>query len=149
MLDGDPATLTVLADIVDAVGGEIEVLFDSGVRRGSDVVKAVAIGARAVLVGRSWLWGLAADGEAGVRAVLEAYRGQIDDALGALGCPAITELDRSYVRFPGSWSGSAEGPPRRRGSGSRPLSRRQAGSSWRRGRRAGPGPGSPRSRDRS
>lgn len=104
MLDGDPASVTVLADIVDAVGGEIEVLMDSGIRRGSDVVKAVAIGARAVLVGRSWLWGLAADGEAGVRAVLEAYRGQIDDSLGALGCPAIGDLDRSYVRFPESWS---------------------------------------------
>lgn len=106
MLDGDPATLTVLPDIVDAVGDDVEVFLDGGIRRGSDVVKAVAMGARAVLIGRSWLWGLAADGEAGVSAVLESYRGQIDDSLGALGCPAISQLDRSYVRFPDAWSAS-------------------------------------------
>jgi isopentenyl diphosphate isomerase/L-lactate dehydrogenase-like FMN-dependent dehydrogenase len=104
VLDGDPATLTVLAEVVDEVGERIEVLFDGGIRRGADVVKALAIGARAVLIGRSWLWGLAAAGAPGVRAVLDVYRRQVRDTLTSLGCSSVAELDRSFVRYPEAWS---------------------------------------------
>jgi pre-mycofactocin synthase len=103
VLDGDPSTLSVLPEIVAEVGSSVEIFFDSGVRRGSDVVKAIALGARAVLVGRSWLWGLAAAGEPGVHAVLRVYRDQIDSTLAGLGCSAITELDTSFVRIPPQW----------------------------------------------
>ena len=104
VLDGNPSTISVLPRIVDAVGSDLEVLFDSGIRRGSDVVKALAIGARAVLLGRSWLWGVAAGGEAGVSAVLDAYRRQIDDTIASLGCAGVSDLDRSCVRFPAAWT---------------------------------------------
>lgn len=103
MLDGDPASVSVLPGIVDAVGDQIEVYTDGGVRRGGDAVKAVALGARAVLVGRPWLWGLAADGEAGVAAVLEVLRRQVDDTVAGLGCPSLSDLDRSYVDVPREW----------------------------------------------
>ena len=73
-LDGTPASIRALPGVVDAVGGEIEVLLDGGIRRGSDVVKALALGARAVMIGRAYLWGLAANGEAGVANVLEILR---------------------------------------------------------------------------
>lgn len=109
VLDGNPATISVLPSIVDAVGGRAEVIFDSGVRRGSDVVKALAIGADSVLIGRSWLWGLAAAGEAGVRAVLDVYRAQIDDTLASLGCASVRDLDRSFVRFPSAWDAAERG----------------------------------------
>jgi len=91
-LDGTPASVRALPAIVDAVGDRVEVLLDGGIRRGSDVVKALALGARAVLVGRAYLWGLAAGGERGVLNVLEILRGGIDETLGALGRPAITDL---------------------------------------------------------
>ena len=107
VLDGNPATLSVLGEIVQEVGDRTEVLFDGGIRRGSDVVKAMAIGARAVLVGRSWLWGLAAAGEDGVRAVLDVYRRQIGDTLSSLGCDSVSDLDRSYVRCPEIWGQAA------------------------------------------
>jgi isopentenyl diphosphate isomerase/L-lactate dehydrogenase-like FMN-dependent dehydrogenase len=108
MLDGDPATISVLREIVDAVGSEIEVYVDGGIRHGSDVVKAVAIGARAALIGRPWLWGNAAGGEEGVSAVLEALRTEIHDAIGGLGCPDVRDLDRSYVRLPAHWASVRE-----------------------------------------
>jgi len=108
VLDGDPATISVLGEIVDAVDGAVEVLFDSGIRRGSDVVKAVALGARAVLVGRSWLWGLAAAGEDGVSAVLQVYRKQIGDTLRSLGCESVIALDRSFLGGPGEPAGYGE-----------------------------------------
>lgn len=104
MLDGDPATISVLAEIVDAVGSDIEVYLDGGIRRGSDVVKALAVGARAVLIGRAWLWGLAAGGSDGVLAVLEALRTEIDDVVGGLGCADIHELNRSFIRLPAEWA---------------------------------------------
>ncbi len=107
VLDGDPATLSVLGEIVEEVGDGTEVLFDGGIRRGSDAVKALAIGARAVLVGRSWLWGLAAAGEDGVRAVLDVYRRQIGDTLASLGCDSVSVLDPSYVRQPETWGQNA------------------------------------------
>ncbi|WP_028922422.1 pre-mycofactocin synthase MftD [Pseudonocardia acaciae] len=91
-LDGTPATIRVLPSIVEAVGDQIEVLLDGGIRRGSDVVKALALGARAVMVGRAYLWGMAANGEAGVANVLEILRGGIDEALLGLGRASVHDL---------------------------------------------------------
>jgi len=91
-LDGTPASLRVLPAVVDAVGREAEVLLDGGIRRGSDVVKALALGARAVLIGRAYLWGLAAGGEAGVKNVLEILRSGIEEALVGLGRASIHDL---------------------------------------------------------
>ena len=96
-LDGVPAPITVLPYIVDAVAGRIEILLDGGVRRGTDVLKAIALGARAVLVGRPVLWGLTLDGEAGVTSVLEHLRGEIDLAMALAGCPSINDVDASLV----------------------------------------------------
>ncbi len=99
-LDGTPAPLRALPFIVDAVGDEIEVLLDGGVRRGGDVVKAVALGARAVMIGRAYLWGLGAAGQTGVENVLDVLRGGIDSALLGLGRASIGELDRTDVVAP-------------------------------------------------
>jgi isopentenyl diphosphate isomerase/L-lactate dehydrogenase-like FMN-dependent dehydrogenase len=104
VLDGDVPTLPVLPEIVDAVGGEIEVLMDSGVRRGTDVVKALALGAKAVLLGRAYVYALLAAGEPGVRHMLELFRQQIDEALAFLGVASIDHLDSSYLELPPSWS---------------------------------------------
>jgi heme/flavin dehydrogenase (mycofactocin system) len=91
-LDGTPATIRLLPGIAEAVGDQIEVLLDGGIRRGSDVVKALALGARAVMIGRAYLWGLAANGQAGVENVLDVLRGGIDSALLGLGRTSIAEL---------------------------------------------------------
>ena len=91
-LDGTPAAIRLLHPIATAVGDQVEVLMDGGVRRGSDVVKALALGARAVLIGRAYLWGLAANGQAGVENVLDILRGGIDSALLGLGLSSIDEL---------------------------------------------------------
>src|SRR5215467_9514000 len=91
-LDGTPATIRALPAVAQAVGDQVEVLLDGGVRRGSDVVKAVALGARAVMIGRAYLWGLAAGGQAGVENVLDILRGGIDSALLALGHSSIHDL---------------------------------------------------------
>jgi L-lactate dehydrogenase (cytochrome)/glycolate oxidase len=99
-LDGTPAPLRSLPAVVDAVGDQIEVLLDGGVRRGSDVVKALALGANAVMIGRAYLWGLAANGQAGVENVLDVIRGGIDSALLALGKSDVKELDRTDVLAP-------------------------------------------------
>ena len=99
-LDGTPAPLRSLPAVVDAVGDQIEVLLDGGVRRGSDVVKALALGANAVMIGRAYLWGLAVNGQAGVENVLDVIRGGIDSALLALGKSDIKELDRTDVLAP-------------------------------------------------
>ena len=99
-LDGTPATIRALPSIAEAVGDQIEVVLDSGVRRGSDVVKAVALGARAVMIGRAYLWGLAAAGQAGVENVLDILRSGIDSALLGLGRSSVRELDRSDVLIP-------------------------------------------------
>ena len=96
-LDGAPAAITVLPAIVDAIAGRVEVLLDGGVRRGTDVFKALALGARAVLVGRPVLWGLTLDGEAGVRAVLECLRNEIDLAMALAGCRRLNEIDSTFV----------------------------------------------------
>ena len=91
-LDGTPAPIRALPAIAEAVGSEIEVLLDGGIRRGSDVVKAVALGARAVMIGRAYLWGLAANGQAGVENVLDILRGGIDSAVMGLGHASIHDL---------------------------------------------------------
>jgi isopentenyl diphosphate isomerase/L-lactate dehydrogenase-like FMN-dependent dehydrogenase len=97
-LDGVPATVDVLAEVVDAVAGRAEVLVDGGIRRGTDVVKALALGASAVLAGRAPLWGLAAAGQQGARHVLELLRAEVELALQLLGCRSPGELTRDHVR---------------------------------------------------
>ena len=104
-LDGTAATLSLLPRIVDAVGADVEVLVDGGIRRGVDVVKAVALGARAVLVGRAYIWGLAAGGSEGVERVLALLRDGVVRTLALLGCPSLSALDRSYVDAPRLWMG--------------------------------------------
>lgn len=96
-LDSVPASIQILPEIVAAVNGEIEVLMDGGVRRGSDVVKAICLGARAVLVGRAYAYGLAAGGPAGVARAIEMLRTEIERTLKLLGCSSVSALDRSYV----------------------------------------------------
>jgi pre-mycofactocin synthase len=96
-IDSAPATLRVLPSIVEAVGDRTEVLLDSGVRRGQDVVKALALGARAVLIGRAYVWPLAAAGEAGVDEILGRFRAEIDRTLAFLGCDDVLKLDGSFV----------------------------------------------------
>ncbi len=96
-LDGTPASLRALPEVVAAVKDQAEVLLDSGIRRGSDVIKAVCMGARAVLCGRAYVYGLAAAGEAGVARALEILRADMERTLKLLGCPSISALDRSYV----------------------------------------------------
>jgi pre-mycofactocin synthase len=99
-LDGTPATIRALPAIADAVGDQVEVLLDGGIRRGSDVVKAVALGARAVMIGRAYLWGLAANGQAGVENVLDIMRSGIDSALLGLGRRSVRELSAADLLIP-------------------------------------------------
>jgi heme/flavin dehydrogenase (mycofactocin system) len=99
-LDGTPAAIRALPAVVAAVGDQVEVLLDGGIRRGSDVVKAVALGARAVMIGRAYLWGLAAGGQAGVENVLDVLRNGIDSALLALGRSSVAELSDADVLVP-------------------------------------------------
>jgi pre-mycofactocin synthase len=99
-LDSTPATIRLLPDIADAVGDQVEVLLDGGIRRGSDVVKALALGARAVMIGRAYLWGLAANGQAGVENVLDILRGGIDSAVLGLGHASVRDLTRDDVLIP-------------------------------------------------
>jgi len=102
-LDGVPASLRALPEVVKAVNGQIEVLMDGGIRRGTDVAKAISMGTRAVLCGRAYAYGLAAAGEAGVDRAIEILRTDLDRTLRLLGCPSVAELDRSYVNVPKSW----------------------------------------------
>ncbi|MBN7552271.1 alpha-hydroxy-acid oxidizing protein, partial [Mycobacteroides abscessus subsp. abscessus] len=99
-LDGTPASIRALPGIAEAVGNDIEVLLDGGIRRGSDVVKALALGARAVMIGRAYLWGLAASGQAGVENVLDIMRGGIDSALMGLGKKSVHELSPDDLLIP-------------------------------------------------
>jgi L-lactate dehydrogenase (cytochrome) len=102
-LDGVSPSIRALPEVVAAVNGQVEVLMDGGVRRGSDVVKALCLGARAVLCGRAYAYGLAAAGEAGVRRALEILRVDVERTLKLLGCPSARELDRSYVDVAVGW----------------------------------------------
>ena len=99
-LDSQPASLDVLPEVVDAVDGKIEVLFDGGIRRGSDAVKAIALGARAVMIGRPYLYGLGAGGEAGCEHAINILRAEIDRVLALIGCPRLADVDASVVRMP-------------------------------------------------
>jgi isopentenyl diphosphate isomerase/L-lactate dehydrogenase-like FMN-dependent dehydrogenase len=97
-LDGVAASLDALPEVVEAVGERVEVLLDGGIRRGTDVLKALALGAKAVLAGRAVVWGLAVDGEQGVRNVLELLRAEIALGLTHLGCSAPAEVTRAHVK---------------------------------------------------
>jgi pre-mycofactocin synthase len=99
-LDGTPASIRALPAVAAAVGRDLEVVMDGGVRRGSDVIKAVALGARAVMIGRAYLWGLAANGQAGVENVLDILHGGLDSALRGLGRGSVGELTADDVIVP-------------------------------------------------
>jgi L-lactate dehydrogenase (cytochrome) len=102
-LDGAPATLRALPEVVAAVNGQTEVLMDGGIRRGSDIVKAMCLGARAVLIGRAYAYGLAAAGQAGVNRALEILRTDVERTLLLIGCPSVSALNASYVNIPKEW----------------------------------------------
>ncbi len=102
-LDGAPAALRVLPEVVAAVNGQAEVLMDGGVRRGSDIVKAICLGARAVLLGRAYAFGLAAAGKPGVTCALQILREDVERTLRLLGCPSVSALDSSYLNIPKHW----------------------------------------------
>jgi heme/flavin dehydrogenase (mycofactocin system) len=99
-LDGTPAAIRLVRPIAETVGDQVEVVMDGGVRRGSDVVKALALGARAVMIGRAYLWGLAANGQAGVENVLDIFRSGIDSTLLGLGLSSVHELTPEHVLVP-------------------------------------------------
>jgi L-lactate dehydrogenase (cytochrome) len=103
-LDCVPSSLRVLPQIVKAINGQTEILMDGGIRRGSDIIKALCLGARAVLCGRAYAYGLAAAGEAGVNRAIEILRADLDRTMRLLGCASIAELDRSYVEVPSNWN---------------------------------------------
>jgi isopentenyl diphosphate isomerase/L-lactate dehydrogenase-like FMN-dependent dehydrogenase len=103
-LDGVAASLRALPEIVKAVGGRGEVLMDGGIRRGSDIAKAICLGARAVLIGRAYAYGLGAAGEAGVARAIAILRTDLQRTLALLGCESVAELNRSYVDVPASWA---------------------------------------------
>src|SRR5207237_8922591 len=105
--DGFAATVQILPEVVAAVGDRIECLFDGGIRRGSDIVKALCLGARAVMVGRAYAYGLGAAGDAGVARAIEILRTDLIRTLKLLGCASTTELDRSYVDVPADWESPA------------------------------------------
>jgi L-lactate dehydrogenase (cytochrome)/(S)-mandelate dehydrogenase len=113
-LDGTPAPISALPKVLEAVGGRIPVLVDGGIRRGTDVVKALALGARACLVARPQLWGLAVAGEAGVAHVLEIYRREIDRTMGLLGASRIGDLGPDCLA---GFNAAKDLPPRRVGRG--------------------------------
>jgi len=103
-LDGVPASLRSLPEVVAAVNGRVEVLMDGGIRRGGDVVKALSLGARAVLIGRAYAYGLGAAGGPGVARAIEILRTDLVRTMRLLGCGSIGELDRSYVDTPRDWA---------------------------------------------
>src|SRR6266851_2541466 len=108
-LDCVPASLRALPEVVAAVNGQTEVLMDGGIRRGTDIVKALCLGAKAVLCGRAYAYGLAAAGEAGVARAIEILRTDLERTLRLLGCASIAALDHSYVNVPQRWLSQPEG----------------------------------------
>jgi isopentenyl diphosphate isomerase/L-lactate dehydrogenase-like FMN-dependent dehydrogenase len=102
-LDCVSSSLRALPEVVKAVGGKTEILMDGGIRRGTDIVKALCLGARAVLCGRAYAYGLAAAGEAGVNRAIDILRTDLDRTLRLLGCASISQLDRTFVEVPKSW----------------------------------------------
>lgn len=99
-LDGAISTIDALREVVETVGDQTEILIDGGIRRGTDILKCLALGAKAVLVGRPILWGLAVNGHAGVNHVLELLREELDIAMALSGCAKIADIDRSLVVIP-------------------------------------------------
>jgi len=97
-LDTAPATCEVLPQVVDAVGGRCEIYVDGGIRRGSDVLKAIALGARAVMIGRPILWGLCVGGEQGAAQVLEILRRELDEAMLLCGCTTLNDINGSLLQ---------------------------------------------------
>jgi isopentenyl diphosphate isomerase/L-lactate dehydrogenase-like FMN-dependent dehydrogenase len=104
-LDGVGATLEALPEVIGAVAGRAEVLVDGGIRSGADVAKALALGARAVLIGRAYVMGLAVGGAAGVHRVLEVLDGDLNRVLGYLGCAGVDELGPGHITVPSAWRG--------------------------------------------
>jgi L-lactate dehydrogenase (cytochrome) len=103
-LDGAPASIRVLPEVAEAVNGRIEVLMDGGIRRGGDIVKALSLGAKAVLIGRAYAYGLGAAGGPGVARAIEILKTDLIRTMRLLGCDAVSRLDRSYVDVPRSWN---------------------------------------------
>ncbi len=110
-LDGVRSTIETLPEIVDAVGSRTQVLLDGGIRRGSDVVKALCLGARAVLIGRAYAYGLGAAGGAGVSRAIEILRADIVRTMKLLGCGSVAELNRSYIDVPAEWLNTPDRQP--------------------------------------
>jgi isopentenyl diphosphate isomerase/L-lactate dehydrogenase-like FMN-dependent dehydrogenase len=96
-LDGSPSTISVVPEVVQAVDGRAEVYVDGGIRRGTDVLKALALGAQACFIGRPYIWGLAADGETGVSFVMSFFQSEIERGMALLGTPTIADIDRSAI----------------------------------------------------
>jgi L-lactate dehydrogenase (cytochrome) len=113
-LDGVAATIRALPEVVAAVDGQVEVLMDGGIRRGADVVKALCLGARAVLIGRAYAWALAAAGGPGVARAIDILRTDVVRTMRLLGCASTAALDRSYVDVPGEWLRRVDSEPLRR-----------------------------------
>ena len=103
-LDSVHPTLRVLPEVVAAVNGQVEVLVDGGIRRGSDIVKALCLGAQAVLIGRAYAYGLGAAGGAGVARAIEILEADVMRTIKLLGCPSVTALDESYIDVPPQWA---------------------------------------------
>jgi L-lactate dehydrogenase (cytochrome) len=103
-LDGVRGSLRVLPEVVAAVKGQVDVIVDGGIRRGSDIVKALCLGARAVLVGRAYAWGLGAAGGPGVARAIEILRADLIRTMRLLGCSSVADLNRSYLDVPGDWT---------------------------------------------
>ena len=111
-LDGTPAAIRMVKPVSDAVGSQVEVVMDGGIRRGSDVVKAVALGARVVMIGRAYLWGLAANGQTGVENVLDVLRGGIDSTLMGMGVSSIQDVTPDDLVLPADFHRAlGAGPP--------------------------------------
>jgi isopentenyl diphosphate isomerase/L-lactate dehydrogenase-like FMN-dependent dehydrogenase len=106
-VDSTPAPIEVLPRIVDAVGERLTVIVDSGFRRGADVVKGLALGAKAVLIGRATLYGTAVAGQAGAARAIEIYRDEIDRLFALIGCAGVAELDRSFLVMPPGFASTA------------------------------------------
>jgi isopentenyl diphosphate isomerase/L-lactate dehydrogenase-like FMN-dependent dehydrogenase len=100
-LDAVLPTIEALPEVVAAVNGKIPVLMDGGIRRGTDILKALALGAKAILIGRPYVWGLAAFGQVGVQRVVELLRAELVLSMGLAGKPNLAAIDRSLVRLPG------------------------------------------------
>jgi L-lactate dehydrogenase (cytochrome) len=96
-LDGAPSSISALPRIVDVLGGEIEIMFDGGIRSGQDVLRALALGARSCLIGRAYIFGLAAGGQAGVAKAIEVIRNELDVSMALCGVNSIREIDRRVI----------------------------------------------------